>query len=230
MKNLFFFDIETCGKYHTFEEYYKNDQRGAELFEYKFLKKMKKNDSQWMDNVNDAWLNNSSLYSEYGKIVCLSMGYFKNDGSLIINSITSPEEELIKEAQKVFNQIDNLGMTLCGYNIKGFDIPWLFKKMTQYEIDVPMCLNTFGKKPWEINVLDLMEVWKSSGFEFSNMDEVAYVLGIPSPKKGEVNGSQLHSFYWENINNPEKLKEIAIYCEKDIVTTVEISNKLKKVL
>jgi hypothetical protein len=223
---LFFFDIETCGKYATFEDYYKNDERGAELFEYKYKKKLRKKDGDWGDDPDTAFLNQSPLLCEHGKIICLSMAYYKKDGSLTISSLTQPEEQLIKEAQKIFMQVDKLGLKLCGYNIKGFDMPWLFKKMCMYGLEIPKCISSFEKKPWEINVLDIADVWKGSSYEMTTFDEVAYSLGVPSPKDGAVNGSKVHDFYW----NKKDLPAIATYCEKDVMTLVEICKKLEKIL
>lgn len=225
IKNLFFFDIETCGNYSTLDDFRKSDARGAELFEHKYAKKQKKGD--WNESPQAAYINNSPILCEYGKIICLSMAYINKDGSVAANSIVNENEnELIIEACNVFEKIDEIGLKLCGFNIKGFDIPWLCKKMYMYGIRPPKCLSMFEKKPWELNILDLMDVWKGTGFEANTFDEVAYSLGIPSPKDGEVNGSSLHSFYWETKN----IDAIRKYCERDVKTLVEICKKLENLL
>jgi 3'-5' exonuclease len=219
--HLFYFDIETTSKYKDFEDFANNDSRGGELLKYKYLKK------GTPDSIDIFYKNTAPLYPEYGQILCLSYGFYSN-GILSMASVSNNdnEQELMLKIQKIFQKVDELGLTLCGYNIKGFDIQWVNKKLTMYNLDVPKCLNTFNKKPWEINVIDIMEVWKSTGWESSTFDEVAYSLDIPSPKDGEVNGKTMQEYYWATKN----MKHIVEYCERDVKTLSLITEKLFRVL
>ena len=221
---LLFFDIETCGKYATFNDYKKADIRGAELFEYKHQKKIKKD--SWNPDVNIAYRENSPLLTEHGRIVCICMAFYKPDGSIKRGTIKNEDEyQLLVEAQQIFNKLSELGFTLCGFNIKGFDIPWLFKKFCSYGLVVPSCLNNVGKKPWEVNILDIADVWKGLSFEMNTFDEVAYSLNVQSPKS-EMNGSMVHDYFW----NEKRIDDIAKYCENDVTALIDICNILNKVI
>lgn len=226
-KQLFYFDIETAGKYATLEDYYINDSRGAELFELKYSQKRKSNDPRWGDDPDIAYLRNSPLLCEFGRIVSVGMAFIKPDNSISIDAIDGEDEkDILLRTQKIFNKVENSGLVICGYNIKGFDIPWLFKKLCMYGLEVPNNLNTFGKKPWEVKNVDIAEVWKSTNWESVPFGEVAYSLGISSPKSGEIEGKNVHKHYWENKN----IKGISEYCKKDVMTLVKICEKLEKIL
>ena len=53
-----------------------------------------------------------------------------------------------------------------------------------------------------------------------------WILGwcLETSKEGEVNGSNIHKYYYDN-NNTEKIKN---YCEEDVKCTINLIKKLKK--
>ena len=67
-----------------------------------------------------------------------------------------------------------------------------------------------------------MELWKFGDYKhYTSLKLMAHVLGIPSPKD-DIDGSQVgHVFYKE-----KDIDRIAIYCQKDVVTTAQIYLKL----
>ena len=48
---------------------------------------------------------------------------------------------------------------LCAHNGKEFDFPFL-KRILVNELKLPKILEIAGKKPWEINHLDTMDLWR----------------------------------------------------------------------
>ena len=120
--NLFYFDIETVGQYKDLETLKKKDAKGYELF----MKKYNKN--SWMNeeiSADEAYLKYSPISSTYGKIVCISFGYFheKDDKGYTINSISNDDEkELMIQVQKLFAKVSKKHLMLSGFNINGFDI------------------------------------------------------------------------------------------------------------
>ncbi|MCK9574570.1 MAG: ribonuclease H-like domain-containing protein [Candidatus Pacearchaeota archaeon] len=220
---LFYWDIETAGKYSDFNSFSKNDERGAHLFEGKVKRKQKQNpnDLQWTGTVDECYQKNASLIAEYGRIVCISYAYYNTDGSLKLGSIKNEDESLlIKEAKKVFDQVHSVNLTLCGYNIKSFDIPWVFKKMCMNGIVPSGNISTYNKKPWDITCLDLMEFWKSSSYESVTFDEMAYSLGVPSPKS-EMDGTMVHAYFYAG-----RINDIVKYCEADVMALVNAAHAI----
>lgn len=219
-RNLFYFDIETVGKYKDYATFKENDTRGAELFEKKYSKWFKDRFS----SVEDAYLNNAPIHSVYGKIVCVSFGYFtnKNEKGYTIGSIYNDDEViLLKEVSELFEKVSRKFMVLSGFKINGFDIPWLVHKMIKYSIPIPSILQIFDKKPWEINSFDLDEKWRLNEKYYYSLDEVCYEMDLASPKD-DLNGSMVHHTYW--IEND--LLKIKTYCEKDVKQSMLVGKRM----
>lgn len=222
-KEFVYIDIETAGKYPDLNTLKENDIRGYDLF----MRKIERKSSQildWKEEPNNVYLNKSSLIPEFGRIVCVTMAIINSDDEVKIVSITDKNEKtLIQKAHKTLTNFSNRTLYgLCGYYIKGFDIPWLNRKMLEYGLEIPKLIRTFSIKPWEMNVLDLAEAWKSNGtLEATSFDEMLYVLGIESPKT-IIAGKDVHNSYWFE-NDIEKIKT---YCEADVISCVKAGEKI----
>ena len=220
-KNLFYFDIETVSKYKDITEFEVKDNRGYKLF----LQKIKR--KKWEGDTNTLYNDKATLMPEYGKIVCVSMAIYK-DNEIKVKSIYDDNEEiLMKKVHKTFSSISaKTILGSCGYYIKGFDIPWLNRKMMKYDLKIPNLLKTFNIKPWEMNVFDLAEIWRSNGtLEYASFDEMLNELGIESPKN-DISGGDVNRVYWEEHN----LIRIKEYCENDVVACVNAAKKLSNII
>lgn len=63
-------------------------------------------------------------------------------------------------------------------------------------IKLPGLLDTAGKKPWEVNHLDTMELWKFGDYKhYTSLNLLAYTFGIPTPKD-DIDGSQVADVYY----------------------------------
>ena len=220
-KNYFYFDIETTTKKQTFFDFRLDDERGGNLFLKKY-ETMKLVDSSWNKPIEDAFIDKAPLIPEYGKIICMSFGMFKDDKKSIMTLVEDDEEALLRRIAKIFNRAGETKRFLCGFNIKIFDIPFLVKKFYKYEIEIPQCLNFIGAKPWEINVTDISDVWKGMGRNGSSLDEVTYELDIPSPKT-IMNGNEVYDYYWDKKDT----KSIIGHCEQDVDAIIQVTEKLK---
>lgn len=223
-ENLFYFDIETAGEYKDLQSLKENDERGYDLF----VKKYKNN--QWMqekyDNIEDAYVNYAPIFSTFGKIVCISFGYYhkKNQQGYSVLSIYGDNEfEILEQFQELLDKVSKRHMMLSGYRIKSFDIPWVIHKMNKYGIEPPKLVDVYGKKPWEIMAFDLADEWKQQFRYYVSFDEVAYELGVESPKD-DMDGSMVHSTYWDGNG----LTKIKTYCEKDVTTCLRVGEKMLK--
>jgi len=226
IKQLFYFDIETAGKFIDFDTFEKEDSRGATLFKGRADRKRKQNPDnvQWHGSIKDIYKNNASLISEFGRIVCISYAYYDSNDELKIGTLKGEESNIIKQAAKIFKQVNDINRILCGYNIKSFDIPWIFKKMISYGVTPPSNISTYGKKPWEVICVDLMEVWKSSSWEVATFDEMTYALDVPSPKT-EMDGTMVHGYF-----HAGRSEEIVKYCERDVLALVNAAKKLQDLI
>jgi len=88
---------------------------------------------------------------------------------------------------------------------------------------VPAILDLSGKKPWEVNHLDTMELWKFGDFKnYTSLELLATVFGIPTPKD-DIKGSDVARVYWHDHD----LDRIVVYCQKDVGTIVNLFLRFK---
>jgi len=220
-KDYFFFDIETTSKKPTLMDLKLDDPYGAELFIKKCEKLKKYPNSEWVDiPCEDLYIEKSSILPEFGKIICMSFGMFSDDQKHVMTIIEEDEEKLMQRIAKVFTRAGK--RRLCGFNIKSFDIPWIVRKLYKYNIDIPSNINFYGVKPWEMNIVDLLETWKGTGKYNMTLEEIAYDIGIENPKK-LMSGNEVHEYYWFK----KDIKSIMNYCESDINCIIQIADKLK---
>ena len=86
---------------------------------------------------------------------------------------------------------------LCAHNGKEFDFPYIARRMVIHMIELPLKLNLFGKKPWEVPHLDTLELLKFGDFKhYTSLKLLTSVLGIPSPKD-DIDGSEIFRVYYE---------------------------------
>jgi hypothetical protein len=94
--------------------------------------------------------------------------------------------------------------------------------MIKYDLKIPSLLRTYNIKPWEMNVVDLSEIWRFNGtLEHMSFDEMLWSLGIKSPKD-DIRGEDVNLVYWVD----DDLERIKTYCEKDVKYSIEASKKL----
>jgi predicted PolB exonuclease-like 3'-5' exonuclease len=216
LKTMLFFDIETCGRYSSYEELLTNDPEGAHIWE-------KKSKRLQYGNPAKGWDEKVALFPEFGRIVCLSYGIWKN-GDMAVSTIQEEDEEkMMKLIAGLFHKAGSNGLSPTGWNIKNFDIPWVQRKLVMHGINVPQSISTHNKKPWEVGIIDLKEMWKGFSSLDVTFEEAAYSLGIPTPKD-DIDGSQVHENYW--AGNVERIKT---YCEKDVKTMILLCEKISKI-
>ena len=90
-------------------------------------------------------------------------------------------------------------------------------------ISVPEMLDLSGKKPWEVNHFDTMELWKFGDYKnYTSLELLATVFGIPSPKD-DIRGSDIAKVYWTE----QDIERIVTYCQKDVLTIVNLFLKFQ---
>jgi len=216
--NILFLDIETVPERSDFQEL---------SAEKKVLWAQKSQYQRKEEFTPEAFYERAGIWAEFGKIICISVGYFVAKGSehdFRVTSFYGKEPELLKRFKQLlndhFNQAKHL---LCGHNGKEFDFPYIARRMLIHGIKLPYKLDLFGKKPWEVPHLDTMELWKFGDYKhYTSLKLLANVLGIPSPKD-DMDGSMVRDvFYGEN-----DLDRIVTYCELDVVTTAQVFLRLR---
>ncbi|MDG1297364.1 MAG: 3'-5' exonuclease [Saprospiraceae bacterium] len=183
------------------------------------------------EEASEAYKNNAGIYAEFGKIVCISVGFIfldkaNNTKSIKLKSFAGPDEMiLLQDFAGLLAQYypDANKSFICGHNIKEFDIPYICRRMLVNGIELPAIIDVAGKKPWETaHFLDTMEMWKFGDRKsFTSLKLLAAVLGFPSPKD-DIDGSEVGRVYWEESD----IDRISLYCEKDVLATAQLYLRL----
>lgn len=218
VQKCLFFDIETTPRYNTFNDFKTNEPQISEIWVEKCLDQEK-----YKSNPDQCYEDNASFFPEYGKVICISYGYFcTEDNKWKVESLddrNSDEKELLKSFARIINKKFTHHI-LAGFNIKKFDIPFLYRRMLSHKILPPSQFDIWDKKPWEINSLDLYRVWSEIN-TINNMcsfDLVCNLMGVDSPKNGEVKGSNVKENYYNgNIDG------IVKYCRKDVQASIRLA-------
>lgn len=222
LKDLIFLDIETVSEKSSFSEL-------SEKMQNMWIKKSiyLKNDDGL--SAEELYTERAGIYSEFGKVIVISIGVFYNDNdgklNLRVKSISNDDEkELLEEFNKTMTEkLDEKKIKLCAHNGKEFDFPYLARRMVINRIRIPEYLSLSGKKPWEINHIDTLEMWKFGDRKsFTSLELLTTILDIPSPKE-DMDGSMVSKVYYEENN----LEKIASYCNRDVEATAQLFLRLR---
>lgn len=167
----------------------------------------------------------AGIYAEFGKIICISAGYFTKENTFRIKSFSGEnEKKLLQEFAHAVQQFcSSQGKLLCAHNGKEFDFPFIARRLLINGIALPDVLDIAGKKPWEVQHLDTMELWKFGDYKsYTTLALLAHVFDIPTPKD-DIDGSQVGDVYWKERD----LQRIVEYCQKDVLTIAQIILKFK---
>jgi len=219
LDHILFLDIETVPEMEHFSDLDTNFQH---LFAAKTQYQRKD------DYTPEDFYDRAGIWSEFGKIICISVGYFTLKGDVRHFRVTSffgEESKILKDFSNLLNNhFSQPQHILCGHNAKEFDFPFIARRMIINGEPIPQKLNLFGKKPWEVPHLDTMEMWKFGDYKhFTSLKLLTSVLGIPSPKD-DIDGSEVAKVYYEEKN----IDRIITYCEKDVIAVAQVLLRFRR--
>ncbi|MET3880576.1 ribonuclease H-like domain-containing protein [Chitinophaga sp. OAE865] len=181
-------------------------------------------------NDDSAYVDRAGIYAEFGKIVCISAGFFSlenNRYQLRLKSFYHDDEavvlsgflELINKFYAKYPRFQ-----FAGHNIKEFDIPFICRRSVIHLLSLPQPLQLHGFKPWEVPMLDTLQLWRFGDFKhYISLKLLTAVMGIDTPKD-DIDGSMVGKVYWEE----KDLERIAAYCQKDVLAVAQLLLKFKR--
>ena len=220
LDKILFLDIETVSVYETFEEL---SEEMKELWTAKASQRYSKEDKSPSELYRHA-----AIFAEFGKVICVSCGFFDGsakDRKFRIKSFFGEDENVLLTdfSHLLSSHFNGPEHRLCAHNGKEFDYPFLSRRMLINGIKLPGILDTPGKKPWEVNHLDTLELWKFGDFKnYTSLKLLTSIFGIPTPKD-DIDGSMIRDVYYEEKN----LERIVTYCQKDVMAVARLFLKFK---
>lgn len=233
----YFVDIETVP---AFEKLLQAPVHMRQVFEKKFKADYDKAESSpdwgilpdsdpeevWNNIYQDIWSSKAALYPEYGKIVCVSFGVVRQGNIHVSYKVEEDEILLLDHITKVLESNPD---KLVAHNGKGFDYPFINKRMIIAGMPVPKILQMMGKKPWDVpKLVDTQELWSMGVFN-SNiaLDALAMNFGLPSPK-AKMSGSHVAEVWYSERSLQEKIEIIGGYCNDDVNVLASVFIQMTK--
>lgn len=210
LRKILFIDIETVPLYPAYEDV---PEEMKSLWDKKarFIR-------ETVDSPPESTYCKAGIYAEFGKIICISAGYFHSEKFRIKSFYGDDEQQLLSGFSVMLSKFSTRGSLLCAHNGKEFDFPYIARRMLINGLPLPDLLNLAGKKPWEVNHLDTMELWKFGDYKhYTSLELLALLFNIPNPKN-DINGSEVGKVYWDEHD----LKRIVTYCQKDVITIARL--------
>ena len=220
VSKILFLDIETVPISYKFSEL----EEKTQLLWDKKTKYLQERDSL----SAEALYEKAGIYAEFGKIICISVGFLvqvKGETQIRLKSFANKNEKLLlQEFLDLLNSYYNHeSFILCAHNGKEFDYPYISRRLLIKGLKLPKLLNNAGKKPWEINNIDTLDLWKFGDYKhYTSLELLAHIFNIPTPKD-DIDGSQVAEIFYED----DDLDRIIKYCEKDVVAMMQLFRKYR---
>ena len=221
LNKVLFLDIETVPNTPTYDEL---DETIQKLWEDK-MRWQSERDNKTPEEIYEK----AGIFAEFGKIICISVGYLTNAGTADVKYRTTSfagdnESKLLQDFANLLNShYYRNDQFLCAHNGKEFDYPFIARRMLLNGITLPDLLDLAGKKPWEIHHLDTMELWKFGDYKhYTSLNLLTNIFNIPTPKD-DITGADVARVYYED----KDLDRIVTYCEKDTLAVLQLILRYK---
>jgi hypothetical protein len=214
LKNLLFIDIETASACAKFEEL-------SEAMQALWARKAQK--LQPNSTPAEAYPQWAALFSEFGKIITIGLGYFlksdEGEVSFRVKALQADDEaELLAAFCKIVEGRPK--MQLVAHNGLEFDYPYIARRIIINGLAMPKTLEGLSKR--DVKHLDTLQMWKFGEYRnFTSLALLCEVLGVPSSKQ-DLDGSKVGAAYHEE----KDLVRIAQYCQNDVIATARVFLRL----
>lgn len=219
LDKILFLDIETTSAVKSYDELSDDFKKHWE-HKSNFIAK---EDEKPFETYSRA-----GIYAEFGKIVCISVGFINIENGIkqlrLKSFYNHDEAELLIDFFELLNKHYNTPQHIfCAHNGKEFDYPYIARRGLVNGLNIPDILDLAGKKPWEVQHLDTLQLWKFGDYKhFTSLSLLTTIFNIPTPKD-DIDGSMVNKVYWEEND----LERIATYCQKDVIALTQLFLRFK---
>lgn len=213
------FDIETCS--YPFESLSESQR------EYLLRYAEKETDPEKKQQMTDESIRYTSLYPFTAKCIAIGMYDVNKEKSVVyyesekeeewssedylVKYKGMPEKNILESFWRIANYVDQF----ITFNGRNFDVPFLMLRSAM--LGVKVTKNLMGYRYGDIHI-DLLEQFTFYGTTRKfNLDFYCNSFGIESPKSKDVSGMEV-----KNLYEAGRIKDIAVYCSKDIYATYKL--------
>jgi hypothetical protein len=157
----------------------------------------------------------SLLSAETARVVAI--GYYDPATKNILICYDADEAAMLRQFWAAFGSLQSRGAKFLGFNILGFDLPFLMRRSWHHGVAVPKTLMSGGRY-WSDTFVDLMIAWRCGGYkDFISLDSLAKFLGV-----GAKNGNG-EMFYLEWQRNRQAAIE---YLTNDVKLVIDCAQRM----
>ncbi|HYF69123.1 MAG TPA: ribonuclease H-like domain-containing protein [Ohtaekwangia sp.] len=203
-----FLDIETVPNYYSTVAH---EIKDFEIFRKKFKSDVA---NLTVPEICQLYLERAALYAEFGRVVCVSLGYVSGEEIKLKSFCGDSEFQILTDTASALQK----ATSIVAHNGKDFDYPFLCRRMIVNAVPLPDLLRIQNLKPWEIKLEDTIEMWKFGQFSYkASLESLCNLFEIPSPKTDMSGADVAHVFYVD-----KDYERISKYCEGDVSALINV--------
>jgi predicted PolB exonuclease-like 3'-5' exonuclease len=163
----------------------------------------------------------ASIHADFGKIICISLGYISDDDEIRLKSLAGDDEvQLLTDFNRVIEKHSGIYIHYNGLN---FDIPYIIQRMSYYGMaPASRTFNILRRYSVDPHFDVMMQYYNWDLSRALPLGILAELHGLPSPKE-ELAGNKVYDAYKKG-----EWQKIIRYCEYDTATTLNLWHKLFK--
>ena len=172
----------------------------------------RKRKSKYTPRTFEKFWESTGLDGSYGRIACIA--YALNDEQ--VQTLSGDEKKMLADFWEIAKNAD----LFIGFNLMDFDLRFIYQRSVILGVKPSKDLNFARYRNFPI--YDVMCEWSKWNLQSKiSLHALSKVLGIPSPKEGEIEGKDVAQAYKDG-----RIKEICEYCAKDVETTRKIYKRM----
>uniref|UniRef100_A0A832G234 3'-5' exonuclease n=1 Tax=Ignavibacterium album TaxID=591197 RepID=A0A832G234_9BACT len=213
------FDIETCS--------YPFNTLSASQQEYLLKYAEKESDPEKKQQMTDEAIRYTSLYPFTAKCIVIGIFDIEKEKSYIYYESDDKEEWQSEDSKTSYKGLSEKEMLesfwriakninqFITFNGRNFDVPFLMLRSAL--LKVKPTINLMAERYGNTHI-DLLEQLTFFGTTRKfNLDFYCNAFGIESPKSKDISGMEV-----KNLYEAGRIKDIAVYCSKDIYATFQL--------
>lgn len=213
------FDIETCS--------FPFNTLSASQQEYLLKYAEKESDPEKKQQMTDEAIRYTSLYPFTAKCIVIGIYDIEKEKSYIYYESDDKEEWQSEDSKTSYKGLSEKEMLesfwriakninqFITFNGRNFDVPFLMLRSALLKVKPTINLMTERYGNTHIDLLEQLTFFGTT--RKFNLDFYCNAFGIESPKSKDISGMEV-----KNLYEAGRIKDIAVYCSKDIYATFQL--------
>lgn len=195
----------------------RSEKRGKVLADY--LAKVDRFDADCQQHKED-WINRAALSPLTGQVLAIGSVAGLDMPVEIYGGCNMTEGSILECFWAAYARVVSEGGKLIGWNIFGFDLPFLIVRSWKLDVDVPEGIMV-NKRYWSPLFIDLMVEFACGTRSMTKLDVAARFFGVGGKPDG-VDGGAFAGLW----NNPETRPQAIEYLNNDVYMTAAVARKM----